>query len=69
MKYKISKNKLPVIRNYLIEVDLEFHKEFEMNFEAEGLYSGKYVLEFYNQQDETAFLLAFDNTYYEKSNN
>ncbi len=68
MKYTIRKKNLPTVREYLKEVDLEFHKDFEMNFELTTLYDGVYVLEFFDTQDEIAFTLKF-NGIYEKSNN
>jgi hypothetical protein len=69
MKYKIEKQNLKDVREYLIEMDLEFHRDFEMNFRALSVHSGIYVLEFFKEQDELAFLLKFDKLIYEKSHN
>jgi hypothetical protein len=66
-EYKIQKNDLKPIREYLIEMDLDFHKDFEMNFRATNRFSGVYVLEFFRSEDETAFLLKFNKELYEKN--
>ncbi len=67
MKYKIRKHNLPSIREYLIELDLEFHKEFDMNFCADTMYTGHYLLEFFHDQDALAFELKFEKELYEKN--
>jgi len=69
MKYRIYKSNLPLIRNYLIDLDLEFHKEFDMNFSATSMYTGYYLLEFFHEQDAVAFELKFEKEVYEKDSN
>jgi hypothetical protein len=66
-EYRIQKNDLKPIREYLIEMDLDFHRDFEMNFRAITIFSGVYVLEFFRPEDETAFLLKFNKELYEKN--
>ena len=68
MKYRIAKRNLPKVREYLKEINLELHKDFEIDFELTTIYDGVYILEFLNTQDEIAFFLKF-NVIYETSTN
>ena len=67
MKYKIGVVDLPVVRKYLIDLDLEMHKEFEMKFELTSMRSGYYLLDFFHDQDALAFELKFAKEVYEKN--
>ncbi len=69
MKYRIRQYNLSSIRQYLIDLDLDFHKEFDMNFCADSMYTGYYLLEFFHEQDATAFELKFEKHIYEKDYN